>query len=211
MPLSDTEVDLDWRGDTPDSLDNDPVLPPGKYHIIITSVKRETEKKPCLRVRYQVLAGTSREPVGMTSSERFYLTPDAAKRLKILAHRLGLVKDSEIGTRTGPTDFRLAIGRELCVEVINEQFAPDKEKQKAAEENRPPELLTSSKWSFAGYWVPEDPRVADVPKDPSRAAQVRASMGAAVSRPPATQPATTPPLRQTVIPTVNQPGAYDDV
>lgn len=212
--LSDTEVDLDWRGDTPEALDGEATLPPGKYHVVITGIKREAERTPCLRFRYQVLAGTNRGIAGASGSERFYLGAEAVKRLKILAHRLGLVKDSDFGTRAGPLNFTAAIGRDLVVEVINEEAASNKEKEKAAEEGRAPKMTTFSKWAYAGFWVPEDPRVADAPKDPAKAAQVRAGMGAAAPRLPAAanhQPQAAPPPRQTVIPTVAQPGAYDDV
>lgn len=209
MPMNDYEVDLDFRGDSPTDLEGESVLPEGKYHIIITGLKRESDPA-CMRFRYQVVAGTVPQAVGATGSERFYLSMDAMKRMKILAHRLGLVKDTDIGTRTGALDLRPAVGRELVVEIINEQFVPKKEQQKAAEEGRSPKFSTSSKWTFAGFWPPEDSRAAGVPLDPQTAARVRSALGT-VATPyrPSHQQAPPAPVRQTTIPTASS--AYDDI
>src|SRR5262245_3438407 len=117
MPLKDSEVDLDFRNDTLGDLEGEPLLPEGRYHVVITSAKREAAESgsTCFRVRYRVVAGTNPAAKGATASERFYLSQGALKRLKILAHRLGLAKDEDIGVKAGPMNFEPAIGRELVV------------------------------------------------------------------------------------------------
>lgn len=208
MPLGDYEVDLDFRGDTPADLEGEPVLPPGKYHVIITGAKRQekADEIPCLRIRYRVLAGTNPAAVGATCTERFYLSDNAKWRLKILANRLGLVKDSEVGVRSGPVDFRPAVGREMVVEIVNEQFVGKKEEQKALTEHRSPVPTLSSKWEKNAFWPPEDQRAAGVPLDPQAATAIRRQLGLSTPGPTAYQP------RQTSLPNA-QPtaGAYDDV
>jgi hypothetical protein len=204
MPYGEYEIPLDLTRDAVDDLDGDGVIPAGKYHVLITGLKRETDGVGCLRYRYQVLAGTVPAAAGASGGERFYLSEDAKRRLKILAHRLGLINDGDFGRQVMP-EWQRAVGRELVVEVKNENFT-DKKGQ----------ARVSSKWDFAGFWVPEDPRCAGVPLDPERARQVRASLGgsaaAATSRPAAAQQTQAPaaPMRQTTMAGAAAT-AYDDV
>jgi hypothetical protein len=192
VPLRDTEIDLDFRGDTLAELEGEALVPEGRYHIVLTSVKREEGGggSPCFRARYRVLAGTNPAAKGMAASERFHLSEDAKKRLKILAKRLGLVGDADIGVKTGTFDFQAAVGRELVVEVKHEHFTTKKG-----------EPATASKWTFAGFFVPEDPRAAGCPLDPEAAAQVRREIGLGSPARP----------RQTTMPGTPTPNAYDDI
>jgi hypothetical protein len=192
VPLRDTEIELDFRGDTPADLEGEALVPEGRYHVVLTSFKREEGGGgyPFFRGRYRVVAGTNPAAKGMSASEKFHLSEDAKKRLKILAKRLGLVGDADIGVKTGTFDFQHAVGRELVVEVKHEQYTTKKGGQG-----------TTSKWTFAGYWPPEDPRAAGCPLDPEAAAQVRREIGLGSPARP----------RQTTMPGTPTPNAYDDI
>src|SRR5262249_13221864 len=82
-----------------------------------------------------------------------YLSDKARKRVAILAHRLKLVSDDDFGSRVA-VDWAKAIGKQLIVEVIEEDF-----------ETKNGTKAKRSKLSFAGFWGLDDPRVQDVPRD----------------------------------------------
>jgi hypothetical protein len=155
---------------TADDLDgdDDALLSRGKHHIRIMSVKIPTGKD-WLRLGYTVLASTAPENVGCASSEKFHLSESAKKRLAILANRLGWLNGADFSTAVA-IDYSHAIRRELIVETIHETFVDQKG------QNR-----TVTKWTFGGFWTPDDPRVANVPKagQPQPSAQPTAGAGMA--------------------------------
>lgn len=194
MPYAETEVDLDLTNDTPESLDEDfALLPAGRYHLRITGVARETNPSPHLRLRCRVLAGPK---AGAVTSEKFYTSEEAKKRLKILATRFGLIERGDFGQRR-PIDFAALVGRDLVAEVEVEDFTY----QKGAKAGKSGQI---NKWSFAGFWPADDPRVADVPK--GHAPPHRPANGQA--RP---APAPAPAPRQQQVPMPPAAGAYDDI
>ena len=112
MSASELQVDLDLTGDAPADMEEGGVMPEGRYHAVLPAIKREAEegRTPCLRVKYQTVAGpavgcSGSERFFLSGSERFFLSLDAKKRLKILAHRLGLIGEKDFGRPVNP-DFR---------------------------------------------------------------------------------------------------------
>lgn len=198
MPLGKCEVDLDLTNVTPESLDEEgSFIPAGKYHLVITAAGVETKDgKSFLAIRYRTLAGTNRQGVGVTNTERFYLSVEAQKRLNILLKRFELLQDNHYGHRVR-FDCSPLVGRDLVAEIQNEEYQTKKGK-----------LATSSKWAFADFWPSHDPRAADTPKGVVvGASPVGHTNGHTIGRPIA--PAA--PHQQT-IPVPAQPaGAYDNI
>jgi hypothetical protein len=140
-------------GLTAEDLEQDNHAPPGKYHIVITdAVRDEKSEKPCLRLKYKILAGTDATAVGMVLEERLYFTENAKKRNRIFAKRLGLIDDGAYGTKS-MLSWAPVVGVQAVVEIIEEQY-----------ERRDGGRGISSKINFAGIWSTDDERCKDVPR-----------------------------------------------
>src|SRR5262245_11460385 len=148
----DLNVELNLGAVTAHDLEGEALVPPGRYHVLIRNIARRNDPSPHLRFRYEVLAGTDPSAVGALSSERFFLSEKAEKRLAILGHRLGLIGDNDFGGRKS-VDWSRAIGRDLVCQVVHDTF----ERQDGAKGVR-------SQWGFATFWRPDDDRARDVPK-----------------------------------------------
>jgi hypothetical protein len=148
----DVTVDLDLRQVDLAELEGEEFPGDGKYHVRIEGARRVSDRTPYLGIRMVVLAGADPSAVGRVFTERFYLTDGAIKRLKVLAHRLGLLPEGAIGT-VHPVNWREAIGRQLVVEVVKEEYEKDGKKQ------------VHHRLGFAGFWAVTDERVVSVPKD----------------------------------------------
>ncbi len=137
---------------TVDDLEGAATVPPGRYHVLIREVRRESDPSPHLLIKYETLAGTNAVGVGLVAAEKFFLSDKAAKRVAILANRLGLMAPSQLGQRVN-FDAGALVGKDLVVEVIAEEFtAKDGGKRSAG------------KWSFAGFYSPNDERAKGVPR-----------------------------------------------
>jgi hypothetical protein len=167
------EIELDLSTISVADLEGDGSPPAGKYHAKIEGVQRVSDQTSYLKVRFALLAGTDPAGVGCVFSERFYLSEKAVKRLAILGHRLQLIAGDDLGGRS-TVDWSQAIGRQLIVEVVEEEF----ERKDGTKAKR-------AKLSYAGFWDVNDQRVASVPKDAAALKQK--------ATPPKTMPATPKP------------------
>lgn len=150
MDNDELHIELDLTKITASDLEGEAILPPDMYHIVIVAAKKDDG---ALKLRYQVLASAKHpETVGSLASERFFLSDKAIKRLVILGHRLGLIDDNEFGGRKN-IDWSAAQNRDLIVQVINEEY-----------EKKDGSPGISSKWTYAGFWSPDDERAGDCPR-----------------------------------------------
>src|SRR5262249_49146458 len=106
---------------TVDDLEGAATVPPGRYHVLIREVKRESDPSPHVLLKYETLAGTNAVGVGLVAAEKFFLSDKAAKRLAILGNRLGLLTNASLGQRV-TFDAGALTGRDLVVEVVAEEF-----------------------------------------------------------------------------------------
>jgi hypothetical protein len=155
------EVELDLSNLTEADLEGD-TPPPGRYHAQIQSIQRVSDKSSYLKIRLLLLAGTNPNGVGCVFSEKLFLTDAAKKRVACFAHRLRLIGENNFGGRVN-VDWSKAVGRQLIVEVINEEYEGKHGK------------ATSAKLSWAGFWSLDDERVASVPRDPTALQQQTAT------------------------------------
>lgn len=110
---------------------------------ILSAALAHKKDKPILKLRLEVIQGPT--PAGTQSVEELYLTPDAIKRVSILAKRLGLIPrgtpDLEIDL-----DEQQFVGLHVVAVIGHEGFTNNKN-----------ELVTISKWQgFADFWAPDD-------------------------------------------------------
>lgn len=170
MSLQNLVVDLSLLNDTPEALEGEAIVPEGKYHALITSVEHAEMPSAHYKVRYQILAGTNKAAVGCNSVEKFFLSENAIKRLKVLAMRLGLIGENDFGGNKALNMAEL-IGREVIVEIAHDTYVSNKD---GKERKR-------SQWAYAGFWSPADARVADVPRNTQAAAALAARVAEAFS------------------------------
>jgi hypothetical protein len=150
MPV---DFELDLTGLSEEDLEQENHGPPGRYHVQFTDAIRDPKSQnPCLRLKYQILAGTDATAVGLVMEERLYFSEKAQKRAAIFAKRLGLI-DGEAFGRRSTIDWSALVGTQAVVEVIEEEY-----------EKRDGGKGISSKISFAGVWSTDDDRAKDVPR-----------------------------------------------
>jgi hypothetical protein len=166
----DLSLEIDLTKIDVTELEGEDYPPPGKYHAQIDDVQRVSDQTSYLKIRFLTLAGTDSSAVGRVFSERFYLSDKAVKRLKVLAYRLGLIGEGDIGTHA-VVNWREAIGRQLVVEVVEGEYTK-KDGSKGVR----------GQLAFAGFWAVDDERVKDVPKD---ADSLRRATAQAAARPAA--------------------------
>jgi len=164
------ELELDLAALTLADMEGDGTPPPGKYHARVEEVRHVSDQTSFLKFRLTLLAGTDPNGVGCVFSERFYLSDKAKKRLAILGHRLQLIADNDLGGRVN-IDWAQAIGKQLIVQVVEEEYDSKNGKAKSA------------KLAYAGFWGLDDERVKDVPRDQAAVRQA-ASPARNASKPP---------------------------
>jgi hypothetical protein len=168
------DFELDLTDLSEEDLEQGNHCPPGKYHVVFTDTARDAKSNnPCLRLKYQILAGTDPSAVGTVLEERLYFSDKAQKRAAIFAHRLGIIDASAFGTRS-TLDWSALVGTQAVVEVIEEQF-----------ERKDGGKGTASKISFAGVWSLDDDRGKDVPRGKVPDTPKAAPKAKAQARPPA--------------------------
>lgn len=117
---------------------------PHLFRIVGVGVVNKKDRD-ILKLRLLVLAGPS--PAGTMTVEEMHLTPDAIKRVGILAKRLGLI---ERGTNEVQVDLdeQQLVGKEVVAVIGHEGWT-----------NNKGEMVTISKWKgFADFWAPNDDR-----------------------------------------------------
>jgi hypothetical protein len=145
-------VNMNLAGVTPDDLEQGGTPPPGRFHARISDVKHISDETSYLKFRLAILAGTNPAGAGTVLFERFFLTERAIKRLAILAMRLGLMSRDACG-KSIDVNWSLAIGKELIVEVIEEEYT-----------NKKGEKAKSAKLSYGGFWSLDHEDVKNVPR-----------------------------------------------
>lgn len=192
MPYGELELELDFTRDKDDDFDDLPIQPPGQYHLQVVGASIEDKPSRNLCLRCRVLAGPPGSTAGATVMEKFYLSAEAQKRLRILAVRMGLADRGDCGARK-VVDWSHIVGRDLVAEVIVEDYT-----------NKRGQPARVNKWAgFSGFWAADDPRVADVPKgQPAGVVPCPAPANGA--------PAAATSLRQQSLP-LPSPSAYDDI
>lgn len=146
-----TELDLGGFKDEED-LSGMPLVPPGKYHVRVTDVREGKGKTPAVVLRYQILAGTDPQAIGMYQEDNVFLTDSAIKRVALVALRLGLISRGDLGKKVN-VNWLQAYGRELIVEIHDEEF-----------ERKDGTKGHTSKVTFGGVWDLNHPEVKDVPR-----------------------------------------------
>jgi hypothetical protein len=160
------DIELDLTNLSADDLEADGAPPVGKYHVRVEDVKRVSDASAYLKVRMLVLAGTNPAGVGRIFSERLYLTDTARKRLGSIAKRLHLLDDDSLGKRV-TVNWGSLIGQQLIVEVVPHEFEGKNGKVKG----------TTLAW--LGFWLLDDDRAKDVPRDQAALRQAGARPAAA--------------------------------
>lgn len=140
---------------------------PGRYHVVIDDVDESFEKHDSVLVDFRVLAGNKQDQEGKNFREYFSTKTKALDRLSRFAICVGLLKPGQ----EADVSFVDAIGKQLIVEVEENEYEKDGEKKK------------NIRISYAGMWSLGNPKVANVPRD---AAALKAS-GQFATEPPKKQ------------------------
>lgn len=149
---------------------------PGRYHSVITGADESFEKVDKIVVDFRVLAGNKDGQVDRTITEYYAVSDKAMPRLKRLALCIGLLMPGEPEKEV---DFEQAVGRQLVIEVEENEYEKDGEKKK------------SRRVSWMGMWSLGNKEVADIPKD-AEALKVIAGIQPGVPAVTAAPPAATP-------------------
>jgi len=123
---------------------------PGRYHVVITAVDESFDKYNSITVDFQVLTGNKPGQVDRTLTEYFSVSEKAIPRLKRLALCVGLLQPGEAEREI---EFEQAVGRQLVIEVEENEYEKNGEKKKGR------------RISWVGMWSTGNKEVADVPKD----------------------------------------------
>lgn len=134
------------------------LLPIGKHHVQITGVRHRIEdKSPNLELEYKVLAGPDGSPIGAVAHEKFFLTQNSERRLRILLERVGMIPPKDPRTELTFEEQDL-VGLHLIADIVHDPYTNQKTQ----------EVIQRSKWAFAGFWRVDDPRpeLRDAPRAP---------------------------------------------
>lgn len=135
-------IEINRSKDTGDQ-DTTPLIPEGRHLVRITSVS--DEDSDYLLVAYRVVASRARAAVGMTGSERFYLSEKAIWRLSMLFKRAGLQDRGEPADEAAAYDEQELVGQQLVVDVEHEVG----------------KVRTYAKWAGGGFWPESHKDVAE--------------------------------------------------
>jgi hypothetical protein len=122
---------MGWEFDTddfdPDRIDGFDVVADGRYHVQVDSVQEEGGKNQEMIVNFGVLSGTTAGQEGKNHQEYFSRSPKAAKRALLFACATGLttieeLKKAKEANKNPVIDFTLAVGRQLCIEIVAEEY-----------------------------------------------------------------------------------------
>lgn len=155
---------------------------PGRYHAVVNYAEEKGSKKkgtPGLEIEFQVLAGTPAGQAGKTIPLFLsYIGGDDSKtktcldRVTRLALCVGVLKPGQVAE----PDWSEAVGRELVIEVEEQDYTDEKTGQNRA----------GSQVAFMGFWSLGNAAVADVPRDQdSPGMRQLAKSGGSATRPQA--------------------------
>jgi hypothetical protein len=146
------EFDLDLTKDADlRSLETDPLITPGWHHVVVETATYIGDKSPCIKLGMRILESEHKSQIGLRFGERFYMSERALSRLKVLAGRLGMVKDADCG-KTARINWADAVGKQLVVRLTNEDYEKDGK------------TTTSNRLGYMDFYPTHDARVADKPK-----------------------------------------------
>jgi hypothetical protein len=151
--------DFDLSGaKSEDDVGGSQYLLPGRYHVVVQSVDDSFDKKDYITVEMVALAGTTPGQQKRIVREKFFVSEAAKPRLARFAVVVGLVRP---GDPKASADFSLAEGRQLIVEVTEEEYVG-----KDGKDHK------SSRVAYLGMWSLGNAEVADVPRDAQAAAMI---------------------------------------
>lgn len=139
-----------------DNIDGYDVVAPGRYHVEASSVDPGGGKNGEMIVDYEVLSGTTPNQEGKTHRDYYSASPAARKRVLMFALATKIVTVEELkaareANRRPKIEWRDAVGRQLCVEINEEEYEGKKR----------------SKVGFGIYAV-DSPRAAGIPLNKGR-------------------------------------------
>jgi hypothetical protein len=171
--MSNDDDDLNFDFNTSDvktdqDLDLGRDLPKGKYVVVVEAIEKDQgQGTPAYKFTFSVTAGAFK---GRKVFERLFLSEKANKRVILFGSRLGLIAEKELGKESVRKSWKEAIGKEVVIEVENEEY----EAKDGSKKQR-------TKMTFGGIYKLDDPKVADVVKAAGAKASPTAGAGAGAS------------------------------